>query len=62
MLRLRGLHAAALFLLLAPRAVSYAQEPQIFPINSKPFGLTYGEWAARWWQWALSIPLFGQPD
>jgi hypothetical protein len=21
-----------------------------------PLGLTYGEWTARWWQWAASIP------
>jgi hypothetical protein len=24
--------------------------------NSKPFGLTFGEWSERWWQWLLSIP------
>ena len=29
---------------------------QVFPPDSKPFGLTYGEWSAKWWQWALSIP------
>jgi hypothetical protein len=30
--------------------------PGVFPIDSRPFGHTYGEWSARWWQWALSVP------
>jgi hypothetical protein len=28
---------------------------EIYPQNSKPFGLTFGEWSAKWWQWLLSI-------
>jgi hypothetical protein len=24
--------------------------------STPPYGLTYGEWTARWWQWAYSIP------
>jgi hypothetical protein len=31
----------------------------IFSIESKPYGITYGEWSAKWWQWLLSIP---KPD
>lgn len=34
---------------------------QVYPINSKPFGLTYGEWSAKWWQWGLSIPTKDSP-
>ena len=30
--------------------------PGVSPQNSKPYGLTYGDWSAKWWQWALSIP------
>jgi hypothetical protein len=30
--------------------------PAIFPPDSQPYGLTYGEWTAKWWQWAESIP------
>ena len=30
--------------------------PGISPPNAKPHGLSYGEWSARWWQWAFSIP------
>jgi hypothetical protein len=26
------------------------------PSNSKPGGLSYGEWNAEWWQWALTTP------
>jgi hypothetical protein len=28
----------------------------VFPENSKPYGLTYGKWTAKWWQWGYSIP------
>jgi hypothetical protein len=34
---------------------------QLYPINSKPYGLTYGEWSAKWWQWAISIPTEDSP-
>jgi hypothetical protein len=27
-----------------------------FPIQSTPYGLTYGEWSSKWWKWLLSIP------
>jgi hypothetical protein len=29
---------------------------KIYEHNSKPFGLSFSEWSARWWQWLLSIP------
>jgi hypothetical protein len=28
----------------------------VFPADSKPYSLTYGEWTAKWWQWGYSIP------
>jgi hypothetical protein len=28
---------------------------EIYPQDSKPFGLTFSEWSAKWWQWLLSI-------
>jgi hypothetical protein len=31
-------------------------ETRVFSTDSKPYGLTYGEWTAKWWQWAYSIP------
>lgn len=30
--------------------------PGIAPINSRPHGKSYSQWAAAWWQWAFSIP------
>jgi hypothetical protein len=35
------------------------KNPGVIPPNAKYKGLTYGEWAARWWQEALSIPVVG---
>ena len=32
------------------------RNPRILPPQSHPFGKTYGQWAAAWWQWAFSIP------
>lgn len=34
---------------------------EILQADSKPYGLTYGEWTARWWQWAYSIPKDANP-
>src|SRR4051812_26229339 len=28
----------------------------ILPPNAQAFGESYGQWAADWWTWALSIP------
>lgn len=34
---------------------------RIAPINSKPHGKTYSEWASAWWQWAVAIPADESP-
>ncbi len=34
---------------------------QIFPPHSYPYGKSYGEWAAAFWQWSLTLPLEGHP-
>jgi hypothetical protein len=31
-------------------------EEILFAAGSSPYAITYGEWTARWWQWAYSIP------
>lgn len=54
------------FIVLAPIVAqadtgSKNLNPDILPPNSKPYGLTYGEWSAKWWQWALSIPTSQNP-
>lgn len=33
----------------------------ILPSNSRPFGKTYAQWSAEWFQWALAIPFTGHP-
>jgi len=38
------------------RLGSDLDNPGIFPPDSSVYGHSYGEWAVRWWQWALSIP------
>jgi hypothetical protein len=35
--------------------------PGVLPADSHPFGATYNEWSARWWQYALSIPTSQSP-
>jgi hypothetical protein len=30
--------------------------PGIYALDSRPYGLDYGEWSAKWWQWLISIP------
>jgi hypothetical protein len=33
----------------------------IIPVDSRPYGFTYSEWSAKWWQWLLSIPMEYSP-
>lgn len=33
----------------------------VYPPGSTPYGLSYGEWSARWWQLVLSIPPEANP-
>ena len=35
---------------------SAAARGAVFGKDSRPFSLTYGDWTAKWWQWAYSIP------
>ncbi len=31
-------------------------EEILFAAGFSPYAITYGEWTAKWWQWAYSIP------
>lgn len=33
----------------------------LFSTDSDPYGVSYAEWTAKWWQWALSIPAENNP-
>jgi hypothetical protein len=37
------------------------KEQGYFMPDSKPYGLTYGQWTVKWWNWALSIPKENNP-
>ncbi len=37
-------------------AAAPGKHPGIFSPNSRPFGHTYAEWSARYWQWGLGLP------
>lgn len=36
--------------------LAYADNAALFPKDSTPFGVSYGDWIARWWQWNFGIP------
>lgn len=40
----------------APADSDKGRGPEILSPKSSPYGETYGQWAADWWTWALSIP------
>ena len=37
------------------------RDPRVFPPASLPFGKSYGEWGAAWWQWVNAIPAPDNP-
>jgi hypothetical protein len=53
--------ALVLFMVLIAGAVDAQTNPSIAPIQSKPHGQSYSEWAALWWQWVLEIPTSVNP-
>lgn len=34
---------------------------ELFTPGSHPYDLSFSEWTARWWKWALSLPLENNP-
>jgi len=54
----------ALTLLLAglpPQVSGENLNPGIIPPQAHPYGKSYGEWSALWWQWAYKLPVTGHP-
>jgi len=33
----------------------------VFSLDSDPYGVSYAEWTAKWWQWVLSLPVENNP-
>ena len=52
--------AFALLALASTSRSAAAQEP-VFSPEDDPYGLSYGEWAAAWWTWALTQPASTNP-
>jgi len=55
-----GTRLAITLVLLTVASVAFAAgrnpNPGIAPINSTPYGMSYGEWSGAWWQWNFSFP------
>lgn len=48
--------ACGLTVLLPLTVLAQNQNPGVLPPQSAPHGLTYGEWSAKWWKWAVEPP------
>jgi hypothetical protein len=60
--------AAALALLLTTPWVAVADDGPTNPdgikppvVETHPYGLTYGEWSAKYWQWTMAFPANADP-
>ena len=53
--------AAAAFPAPARAAGGPGQDHRVFPPQSHPYGASYPEWAARYWQWSMSFPATANP-
>ena len=42
-------------------ATAQSGNSMVFPIESKPYSLSYEQWAIKWWQWFVSIPASMSP-
>ncbi len=62
-LALPGSLAALALLALSPVQPVFTPplDPHVFQPNAQPFGASYSEWTARWWQWFLAQPVVGHP-
>lgn len=36
--------------------------PTVLPSNAHPYGKTYSQWSAAWWQWVFSLPVTASPQ
>ena len=62
--RMRTTLLVTMVLLLTTTAIAGARSsanPGVFPPTSRVQGLTYGDWLARWWHYALTLPASQNP-
>ena len=48
-------------------STAFASAPQVLPPSDLPYGLSYQEWSAKWWQWNLGrntnkVAFVGNPE
>jgi hypothetical protein len=55
------LFAGALVFIAAPGFAAGRATSGVFPPQSHPYGKSYSEWSAAYWQWLFSRPLDGHP-
>jgi hypothetical protein len=54
--------AAVIALAVAPIASGQASTNSIvYPPTAHPYGMSYAQWSAQWWRWALAQPVAGHP-
>jgi hypothetical protein len=51
-----GLIALVIIVTTIPLARADNVNPGVYPVTSNPYGVTYGQWSAKFWQWMLPIP------
>jgi hypothetical protein len=62
--RILSIIAVVVVLLLGTVYIASARgnkNPGVLPPNSRVQGMTYGEWSAKWWQYAFSLPADQNP-
>lgn len=53
-----GMHSILPTTHAASLSMGTGTKVKFFKIDAAPYNHTYSEWSAKWWQWALSIPLY----
>ncbi len=57
------LATAALFLTASSPVLAGGRgNPGVLPPQSHPYGQSYAEWSAAYWQWAFALPVEGHPS
>jgi hypothetical protein len=50
-----------LAIIVSAAALAAPAHAVVLPPSAQPYGATYSEWAAKWWQWALTQPASTNP-
>ena len=61
---IRGIISFLLIIIAFSSAPSIAADsinPGVYAKDSTPYGIPYGEWLAKWWNWTVSIPAEQHP-